>query len=143
MSQAILYDYAMSFIGKPYIFGGDDPIKGIDCSGLAIELLKSQGLLPRAYDSTAKDLYKHLLSTGQKNIIEGKFGALVFFGKNIEMISHVGFCLNNTLMVEAGGGDSTVTTAEIAAQRNAFVRVRPIGARSDKVAIVQIHYPWS
>jgi cell wall-associated NlpC family hydrolase len=46
---------AMSYLGTFYIWGGDDP-SGFDCSGLAIECLKSVGVLPREGDWTAQDL---------------------------------------------------------------------------------------
>ena len=32
--------YAMAFIGTPYVWGGDDPMGGFDCSGFCIEVLK-------------------------------------------------------------------------------------------------------
>ena len=37
---------AFSLLHKPYIWGGDNPAKGVDCSGLVIEILKSMGKLP-------------------------------------------------------------------------------------------------
>jgi cell wall-associated NlpC family hydrolase len=42
-------EYAEKFIGKFYKWGGDDPA-GFDYSGLAIEVLKAVGVLPRKGD---------------------------------------------------------------------------------------------
>jgi cell wall-associated NlpC family hydrolase len=139
MSRDILLSYAMRFVGVPYKWGGDDPLLGIDCSGLVIELLQSQGILSRSYDSTAQGLYQHLSVCKTDKPC---FGALVFFGRDIGKITHVGFSLDEKLMLEAGGGDSTTTTIGIAAAKNAFVKIRPILARHDLMAIVKPKYYW-
>ena len=42
-------DYALRFIGRPYIWGGDGSGKthgGFDCSGLVLEALKACGIIP-------------------------------------------------------------------------------------------------
>lgn len=51
---------ALSYLGTPYIWGGDDP-SGFDCSGFVIECLKSVGLLSEKEDYTADGLY-HLFN---------------------------------------------------------------------------------
>lgn len=48
---------ALSYLGTPYIWGGDDP-SGFDCSGFVIECLKSVGLLSENEDFTADGLYR-------------------------------------------------------------------------------------
>lgn len=137
MSREILFNYAMRFAGVPYKWGGDDPMSGIDCSGLVIELMQSQGLLPRGFDSTAKGIHAFFAA---KTVSAPEFGALLFFGK--PEISHTAFALSDTLMLEAGGGDSTVVDLKTAEAKNAFVRVRPIAWRHDLAAIVKPEYPW-
>jgi len=136
-SAKLLYDYALSFLGLPYRWGGDDPVNGVDCSGLCIELLQSVGVFPHGQDTTAAGL-KSLFDSYKKS--EGSFGALVFFGSS--GVTHVGFCLNDKLMVEAGGGGSRTKTREDAAVQNAYVRIRPIRTRSDLVGFVMPPYPW-
>jgi len=135
----ILLAYAMRFVGVPYKWGGDDPLQGIDCSGLVIELLQSQGVLSRSFDSTAQGLLNHFVSFKTNT---PSFGALVFFGKDATKVTHVGFAVDEKLMLEAGGGDSTTTTIGIAAAKNAFVKIRPILARHDFVAVVKPKYYW-
>lgn len=132
----------MRFVGLPYIWGGDDPVVGMDCSGLVIELLQSQGILPRGYDSTAKGLHKDLMRRPGSSVIHPRFGVVLFFGKNLDTISHTGFCLTSELMLEAGGGDSTVTSSAAAAAKNAFVRIRPLIWRTDLVTWVYPEYRW-
>ena len=128
----------MQLVGTPYRWGGDDPLKGFDCSGLVIELLQSCGQLPRNFDTTAQGLYDKFLNKGL--ISSTGFGSLVFFGKSTSKITHVGFMLDSFRMIEAGGGGSSTTTVEEAARRNAFVRIRPITWRNDLVAAIRPRY---
>ena len=134
----ILKDYAMQLIGTPYRWGGDDPMQGFDCSGLVIELLQSCGELPRNYDNTAQGLYEEFIRRGV--ISRVGFGSLAFFGKSDRHITHVGFMLDNYRMIESGGGGSATVTIEIAAQQNAFVRIRPVKWRNDLVTIIRPRY---
>jgi len=133
----LLKEYAMQFVGLPYRWAGDDAIEGFDCSGLVIELLQSYGVLPRKYDNTADGLYKKFYNEGVINSLG--FGSLAFFGRS-NRITHIGFMLDNTRMLEAGGGDSTTVNREKAADQNAFIRIRPIESRKDLVAIIKPRY---
>lgn len=137
-SQSIMYDYLMRLIGTPYRWGGDDAMDGFDCSGLAIEFLMASGQWAKGQDATASGLKEYFKAKG---VIQTKasFGALVFFGNPI---SHVGIALNDTFMVEAGGGDSKTTSLDAAKVQNAFVRVRPINSRKDVNSIILPNYPW-
>ncbi len=136
-TEVTLYDYAMRFVGIPYRWGGDDPMAGFDCSGLVIELLKSVGMLERTYRDTAAGLHKLYASYP---LAIPDFGALAFYG--VPDISHVGFCLNPYLMLEAGSGTSETTTLDVAERQNAFVRVRPIKSRKDFIGCLYPQYPW-
>lgn len=138
--KKVLYDYATSFLGTPYRWGGDDPINGVDCSGLVIELLLAAGVLRRGYDAPSKALHKDLVRLGSLPVQTPDFGVCIFFGKSVETITHVGFCLNKFQMIEAGGGDATTTNPQAAAEKNAFVRIRPVSWRSDCVAMVMPKY---
>jgi cell wall-associated NlpC family hydrolase len=135
----LLFLYAMQFVGKPYIWGGDDPVKGFDCSGLVQELLHSVGLLPDKTDRNAQglfDLFHHQPTTF------ARFGSLLFFGKSPKEVTHVGFALDERNMLEAGGGGSKTLTAEDAAKQNAYIRMRPISRRGDLVGALHPTYPW-
>lgn len=134
----VLYDYLMSMVGKPYIWGGNDPIMGFDCSGLALECLAAFGFkLP---DQTAHNLY--LWCQQQKFRPVVKTGSLAFYGNpSIGKVSHVAICLNKDLMIEAGGGGSRTKTVQDAINQDAYIRVRPIMRRGDILAIYYPEYP--
>jgi cell wall-associated NlpC family hydrolase len=130
--------YAESFLGKPYLWGGDDPINGMDCSGYIIECLKSVGLLPNKFDTTSQGLHDLLVASGGEKVLAAKEGDIVFFGT--PKITHVALAISKDLMFEAGGGDSSVVDSKTAAAKNAFVRMRPINMRADLSAIVRPNY---
>ncbi len=135
-ANVILYDYAMRMVGLPYRWGGDDLVDGVDCSGLCIELLQAAGVFPKGFDANAAGLWNFAF----EKTTAPRFGSLVFFG--VPAVTHVGFCLNELLMLEAGGGGSQTTSREAAAKQNAYVRVRPIKSRKDLVGFRHPTYPW-
>jgi cell wall-associated NlpC family hydrolase len=134
----------ISLLGKPYRYGGNDTIDGFDCSGLVIELLQSVGVLPPGFDATAEGLRQKFptLAPG----FPPQFGDLVFFGSaaaNGEpaKASHVGFCISDRLMLEAGGGDQRTISLHAASDQNAYVRIRPIANRRDRLGFARPGYP--
>lgn len=133
-----LTDYAKSFIGVPYIFGGEHPSSGMDCSGLVQIILQSVGVDP-AGDQTAMTLFQHFSEFGR--VSEPKAGCLSFYGINSISITHVGFLINEYQMVEAGGGNHMTNDVDAAVRRGAFVRIRPYDFRKDLVAVLMPNYP--
>lgn len=127
----IIYDYAMSFVGKPYLWGGDDPMTGFDCSGLVVEILQAMGSINHGSDYTAHDLYRLF---EHSCISSPELGVLAFYG-SVAKITHVGFCLDDRLMLESGGGGSRTTTLQAAIDQNAYIRIRPFDSRSDLVGL--------
>lgn len=121
-------DYILHFIGLPYHWGGDDSMEGFDCSGLANEMLKSVGYMGIFEDCTAQDLFAVF-----KKVDVGQIGVLAFFGTNENHVTHVGVCLNNEQMLEAGGGRSNTLTVQDAINQNAYIKIRPIKSRNDFV----------
>jgi cell wall-associated NlpC family hydrolase len=125
-------EIAMGFHGLPYIWGGDDPMRGFDCSGMCIEVLKSVGLLPRQGDWTARSLWKrfasnHGCAVPLKGINEG---CLVFWANKKKKIIHVEYALNDTLCIGASGGGSRHDDREQAIRTNAYVKIRPFATRA-------------
>ena len=143
MSLKEVTNYAISFLGTPYRWGGDDPMTGIDCSGLALEVLKAAGVFKGSYDTSAQGLFTELLNLKAEKTNLPEPLSLAFYGKSDKEITHVGICVSPTHMIEAGGGGSKVVDLKSAADANAFVRIRPIDHRSDIVGILKPKYTWS
>ena len=118
---------AWSFIGKPYLWGGDDPVAGFDCSGFCIEILKSVGLLPRGGDWTAQNLADKFKEHKTDSPSEG---CLVFWQNRSGRIIHVEYCLDGELAIGASGGGSKTTDEADAIAQNAYIKVRPFRSRA-------------
>lgn len=129
LRQAVI-DYASSFVGRPYRWGGDDPMEGFDCSGLAVEVLKSVGVLKRGTDYTSGGLYNKFKKHRR---IKPKEGMLVFYhnGKPEKKIIHVAICIDKFRIIEAGGGGSRTKSLQDAIDQNAFIRIRTWNSRKN------------
>ena len=121
--REIALKIAFSYIGTPYIWGGDDP-SGFDCSGFVIEIMKSIGKLPRNGDWTA-----HQLADMWQRTRDDKGGNLVFWRNAAGIAIHVEMCIGDGLAIGASGGGSKTTTLDMAIKQNAFIKIRPINSR--------------
>lgn len=133
-----LVQYAKSFLGLNYLWGGANPLTGFDCSGLVDELLESAGI-GLSLKPNAQGLYNHFMKFGVGNIREA--GSLIFYGKSEQAISHVAFMIDANRVIEAGHGTSTITSKEAAALNGSFVRIRPYNYRGDIVGYIKPNYP--
>ena len=129
MNREFAIEYAKTFFGVPYEWGGDNAF-GLDCSGLVCQILKGVGILPHKGDLNSEGLYYKFKT---QTIVKPRPGALVFYGDG--KVTHVAMLLNPEFVIESGGGRSTTKTKEDADKHNAFVRMRPYTYRSDLIAI--------
>lgn len=114
---------------KPYVFGGDNPEVGFDCSGFIIELLKSVGVLPSKGDWTADSMLGALI--GKQKFLNpdlARPGDLVFYGipaTHVEMIfdAEPG---KFVLTIGAMGGTSHTVDVAAAVRDDAYIKVRPL-----------------
>jgi len=120
-NKEIALNYITSFLGKPYHWGGDDPVQGFDCSGLAIEYLRCRGILNNGDDFTAAKLYTMFVG-----VEKPKRGDLVFYKNSNDKIIHVEIMLNKELSIGASGGGSKTLTVEDAIKQNAFIKINNI-----------------
>ena len=92
----IAVDWALAQVGTPYVWGGETPDVGFDCSGLVLAAYKVAGIaLPR----TAQEQYDSTAELGPDDPLEP--GDLVFFGGSPSDIEHVGLYVGNGQMVDA------------------------------------------
>jgi len=128
IQRKLVQRIAMSYLGTFYIWGGDDP-SGFDCSGLAVECLKSVGVLPRSGDWTA-----NMLSNKFVVVSEPKPGDLVFwYDRSDKKVIHVEIYIGSGLSIGASGGGSKTKTIANAIKSNAFIKIRPVASRGGSV----------
>jgi cell wall-associated NlpC family hydrolase len=121
---------AWALYGTPYIWGGKTINGGLDCSGFVQHILSAVGRMPSSPAENTDALYARFTKA-----LTPSPGCLVFYGKPSD-VSHVMFYIGDGLCIGACNGDSDTTTFEIAAKKNACVRVKPIGYRKDLVGFV-------
>lgn len=133
---------AMSYLGVPYIWGGDNAISGLDCSGFIQKVLSQFSLgvvnLDPSGDQTAQGLYDKF----SKNNLRITIGpdSILFFGDSRSNITHVALALNNEVMIEAAPGSHLCKTLEDAVRLEARVRIAPITRRKDLIAFFKLQY---
>jgi cell wall-associated NlpC family hydrolase len=92
----IAVDWALAQVGTPYVWGGETPGVGFDCSGLVQAAYKVAGItLPRV----AQDQYNATMKLTPDDPLEP--GDLVFFGGSTTDVTHVGIYIGNGQMVDA------------------------------------------
>ena len=117
--------YALSLLGTPYKFGGSNPEKGVDCSGLVRHVYKqTENLeLPRSA--------KAISQNGEPvNKTELKPGDLVFFNTLKKPFSHVGIYTGDGKFVHASSRREkqvTVSSMEDGYWAKRFSGARRIG----------------
>jgi cell wall-associated NlpC family hydrolase len=130
--RALAIEYAKSFLGVPYKWGGDDPIAGYDCSGFVVEILQAVGILPHATDFTAEKLRAKFKD---RTVLSGRPGCLAFWLDAKGRALHVMMMLDDEHAIGEAGGGSATGTPEDAARANAFVKIRPVWYRGGLLVI--------
>jgi hypothetical protein len=97
-SEAGVVADARRYLGVPYVWGGTDPAKGLDCSGLTQRVYADMGIsLPRTASQQA--------TAGRPvdSMAEARPGDLVFFDYNSSRpgVDHVGVYVGNGRMIAA------------------------------------------
>lgn len=96
MTANELVVYATNLIGTPYVWGGNTPAQGLDCSGLLYYIQKKAG--SEVEDMTASDYS----TIGKKiDIGQKKPGDFLFFGIPV---THCAIYIGNGYMIESRGG---------------------------------------
>lgn len=127
---------AQSYLGTPYIWGGDDP-SGFDCSGFVLECLKSAGLVAEHADLAADQLMRTLRSSVIEEPCEG---ALLFALDSDSRAIHVVICLDQWFQIGANGGTRSTTDRSDAWRDNAYVKIRPIRQVNERCRILLPDY---
>jgi hypothetical protein len=97
-SENAVVSQAQKYIGVPYLWGGTDPAKGLDCSGFTKLVYGNLGIdLPRTSSQQATS------GTAVASLADARPGDLVFFDydKNRPGVDHVGIYVGNGQMIAA------------------------------------------
>jgi len=129
--REFIVNLALKLQGICYIWGGNNPHQGFDCSGFVIWILQVFNSLPSG-DWTAEGLRQHFPPTTTPVP-----GDLMFFGTKTGA-THVMMFIGNNLCVGASGGDRTCITEEIAKQKNAMVKIKRCDYRTDLIGYATI-----
>ena len=97
-----IVNYAMKFLGNPYVWGGTSLTKGADCSGFTMSVMKNFGIsLPHYSGSQAKS-GKRIKSS------EMRPGDLVFYGNSRGKINHDAMYIGNGQVINAASRRSGI-----------------------------------
>ncbi|MCL2045297.1 MAG: SH3 domain-containing protein [Oscillospiraceae bacterium] len=102
-----IVDYALSFLGSKYVWGGASP-SGFDCSGFVTYVLKYFDI---SVSRTAQDQYNNDGLPVNKSDLSP--GDLVFFSSNGSYISHVGIYIGNDEFVHASSSSTGVIVSRL------------------------------
>lgn len=103
-----IVDFALQYVGGPYVYGGNDLLTGVDCSGFTQQIMKCFGFeIPRTSREQSK---KGMLVTDYANLQPGD---LLFFGESEEAIGHVGIYIGDNYMVHASTPETGIIISNI------------------------------
>ena len=138
-----MIDYLWHFVGLPYRWGGDDPMAGFDCSGLAVEGLQSVGIIPRVSDFGAGALHGKFPATTTPLP-----GCLAYWHDGTGKIIHVEIVIDThldglVLTIGASGGGSETVDLASAIKANAYIKVRPVNGPGSRANFAGYNDPFA
>ena len=137
--MTLLTQLAFSLLWIPYVWGGNVPHTGLDCSGTVLVPLKKVGIIPEKYDLTSQSIHDYLL-TKKFSSCEPQEDCILFFGKSSKRITHVAIAIDEKRMIGARGGNHTTKNIAAAIKRKAWVDFTEISRRKDLVACIKVEY---
>jgi cell wall-associated NlpC family hydrolase len=116
LRTAIVAD-AKQYLGVPYVWGGEDLSKGVDCSGLVQSVYKQFGInLPRTADEQS-----HMgVATSISNLTMGDLVAWRGGWRGPSLVGHIAIYLGNGQILEAPYSGATVRIRAIRPDENVF-----------------------
>jgi cell wall-associated NlpC family hydrolase len=101
-------DYASSYVGHRYVWGGQSPSTGFDCSGLVSYVMRQYGVrLTRTASGQYRDNGTHI---DKSELVPGD---LVFFSNNGHSVTHVGIYVGDGKFVHASGTNTGVIISSL------------------------------
>ena len=97
-----IVNYALQFLGNPYVWGGTSLTKGADCSGFTLSVFGHFGISLPHYSGSQANMGKAVKSS------EMRPGDLVFYANSKGTINHVGIYIGNGQIVTAASRRSGI-----------------------------------
>lgn len=101
-----LANYALQFVGNPYVYGGTSLTEGTDCSGFVMKLYENYGVsLPRTANQQATVGYSVSIENAQP-------GDIISYGYN-GIVSHSAIYIGNQMIVHASTPEGGIKTSDM------------------------------
>lgn len=101
-----LAEYALQFVGNPYVYGGTSLTEGTDCSGFVMRLYEHFGVnLPRTASAQSKVGYSVKIENAQP-------GDIISYGYN-GIVSHSAIYIGDGEIIHAATPQDGITTASM------------------------------
>lgn len=126
---------ALSALGTPYRWGGDDPKEGFDCSGLVYFSYTQNGVDPEQMPRVTSQLVAQSKEIKREHLVEGD---LVFFNTLGSRYSHVGIYMGKGRFINAPskGGRVRIDQLDNPYYSQRFTSARRLNvARTDKIQV--------
>lgn len=101
-----LSEFALQFVGNPYVYGGTSLTEGADCSGFVMKIYEHFGvILPRTASAQSKVGYSVKIENAQP-------GDIISYGYN-GIVSHSAIYIGDEMIVHAATPHDGITTANM------------------------------
>lgn len=100
-------DYAMQFLGKPYVWGGTNPNTGADCSGFVQYVIRNSAGVSLNRTSSAQSQQGIKVNSSQM-----KPGDLVFYGSSSGRVNHVAMYIGNGQVIHASSAKTGIKISQ-------------------------------
>ena len=97
-----LVNFALQYVGNPYVWGGTSLTNGIDCSGFTMQVMKQFGVSLPHYSGSQAKMGKAVTSS------EMRPGDLIFYANSGGTVNHVAIYIGNGQIVHAASRRSGI-----------------------------------
>lgn len=97
-----IVNYALQFVGNPYVWGGTSLTNGVDCSGFTMQVYKHFGISLPHYSGSQAQMGKAVSSS------EMRPGDLIFYANSQGTVNHVAMYIGNGQIVHAASARSGI-----------------------------------
>ncbi len=97
-----LVNFALQYVGNPYVWGGTSLTNGIDCSGFTMQVMKQFGVSLPHYSGSQARMGKAVTSS------EMRPGDLIFYANSAGTVNHVAIYIGNGQIVHAASRRSGI-----------------------------------